>query len=192
YNADGGLAEVSGNGLRCLGKFLYEKGHHLSRHLTIEAGGETKALELHGEGMTVEVVRVDMGVPLDEGEIVLHGRTWRLVSLGNPHAVTFVEDLEGAPVAELGPLVERDPTFPNRTNVEFARVEGDVVGVRFWERGVGVTLSSGSGSCAAVAAAGLTRASVRTPGGELLVERNGRGHMFLSGPAAHVFDGTIP
>lgn len=192
YNADGSVAEVSGNGLRCVGKFLYEKGFHDKERLTIEAAGEIKTLELVVEKGAVTMVRADMGVPSKEGEVELYGRMWRKVSTGNPHAVTFVENIDTAPVTELGPLVENDPSFPNRTNVEFVQQDGEVLQVRFWERGVGVTNSSGTGSCAAVVASGLRRATVRTPGGDLVVERDGEGRLFLNGPAAHVFDGRWP
>lgn len=192
YNADGSIAEVSGNGLRCVGKFLYERGHHRDTTLKVEAGGSIKVLELAVEGGKVASVRADMGLPTEEGDIELHGRVWKRVYTGNPHAVTFVDDIEKAPVEELGPKVESDPAFPNRTNVEFVQVDGDVLHVRFWERGVGVTMASGTGSCAATVAAGLGRATVRTLGGELLIEIDDAGRVFMSGPARHVFDGRMP
>lgn len=191
YNADGSVAEVSGNGLRCVGKFLYEKGLHADTQVKIETGGEIKVLELTVENGEVASVRADMGVPAEEGEIELHGRVWKRVSTGNPHAVTFVEDIASAPVTILGPLVENDPAFPNRTNVEFVQIDGQVLHVRFWERGVGVTQASGTGSCAALVASGLARAMVRTLGGDLLVERDQSGRLFMSGPAVHVFDGRL-
>lgn len=192
YNSDGSTAEVSGNGLRCVGKFLYEKGIHASPSLRIEAGGEIKTLEMDVQNGSVTSVRVDMGVPLMEGAIELHGRTWRRVSMGNPHAVTFVEDIDSAPVMELGPLLEKDPAFPNRTNVEFVKVDGSTLHVRFWERGVGVTNASGTGSCAAVAASGLKSATVRTLGGDLEFEQTDDGRLLMTGPAVHVFDGSLP
>jgi diaminopimelate epimerase len=191
YNADGGEAEVSGNGLRCVGKFLYDKGLHGSPVMRIEAAGEVKTLELQVAEGVVEGVRADMGVPVEEGEIELFDRLWRKVRTGNPHAVTFVDDIESAPVTELGPLVENHPTFPDRTNVEFVRRDGGSIDVRFWERGVGVTLASGTGSCAAVVAAGMPGARVRTLGGELTVERDRAGRVFMTGPATHVFDATL-
>lgn len=191
FNADGGRAEVSGNGLRCVGKFLYERGHHKDKTVKVEAGGEIKVLELTVEGDTVTAVRADMGIPATDGEITLHGRTWKKINTGNPHAVTFVDDVDAAPVTELGPLVENDPAFPNRTNVEFVAVKGDEVHVRFWERGVGVTLASGTGSCAAVVATGKSKAVVKTLGGDLLIERDAGGRLFMTGPATHVFDGVF-
>lgn len=189
YNNDGGIAEVSGNGLRCAGKFLYEKGHHPTERVSLEAGGEVKILELTVDGSVVTSVRVDMGVAEDQGEIDLHGHRWRKVLTGNPHAVTFVEDPDAAPVTELGPIMENDPAFPDRTNVEFVKVEGDVIHARFWERGVGVTQACGSGACASLVASGLERAKVRMLGGDLLIEKHPDGRIFMTGPAVHVFDG---
>lgn len=189
YNADGGIAEVSGNGLRCVGKFLYDNGHHRDTTVTVEAGGQVKVLELTVEGGVVTSVRADMGIPEVLGDITLHGRVWKRTVTGNPHATTFVDDIDAVPVTELGPLVEHDPAFPNRTNVEFAQVQDDVIHARFWERGVGVTQSSGTGSSACLVASGLSRATVRTPGGDLFVEREPNGRLFMTGPAVHVFDG---
>jgi diaminopimelate epimerase len=189
YNADGGIAEVSGNGLRCVGKFLYDNGHHKDTTVTVEAAGQIKVLDLTVEDGVVTSVRADMGIPVEEPDITLHGRTWKRTTTGNPHATTFVDDIDAAPVTELGPLVENDPAFPNRTNVEFAKVEGDVIHARFWERGVGVTQSSGTGSSACLVASGLRRATVRTPGGDLFIEREPGGRLFMTGPAVHVFDG---
>ncbi|HEX2052468.1 MAG TPA: diaminopimelate epimerase [Actinomycetota bacterium] len=192
YNADGGIAEVSGNGLRCVGKFLYEKGIHHSTRVTLEAGGQIKVLDLTVQDGVVTSVRADMGVPEVLEDIILHGRTWKRTVTGNPHATTFVDDIDTAPVTQLGPLVENDPAFPNRTNVEFAKVEGGVIHARFWERGVGVTQSSGTGSSACLVASGLKAATVRTPGGDLFIELEPGGRLFMTGPAVHVFDGRTP
>jgi diaminopimelate epimerase len=192
YNADGGIAELSGNGLRCVGAFLHERGLHLSTRVTVEAAGQVKTLDLVVNGGTVIGVKVDMGVPSEDGEVELHGLRWKLVTTGNPHAVTLVDRIGEAPVTEMGPLVENDSHFPNRTNVEFVHVAGpETLDVRFWERGVGVTLASGTGSCASLVASGLRRATVRTLGGDLLVERRDDGGLTMTGPAEHVFDGTI-
>lgn len=195
YNADGGIAELSGNGLRCVGAYLHERGLHLSTTIRVEAAGRVKTLDLvlggGADGGKVIGVRVDMGVPSEGDEVELHGLKWKLLTTGNPHAVTFVDDIEEAPVEEIGPLVENDPLFPNRTNVEFVHVAGaETLDVRFWERGVGVTLASGTGSCASVVASGLPRATVRTLGGDLLIERRDDGGLTMTGPAEHVFDGA--
>lgn len=192
FNADGGVAEVSGNGLRCVGKFLYERGLHRDTVVKIEAGRQVKVLEMTVTGGKVTSVRGDMGIPSEESEVEILGFKWKRVSTGNPHAVTFVDDIEAAPVTEIGPRIEHDPMFPNRTNVEFVQAQGDVLQVRFWERGVGVTLASGTGSCAALVASGLPRATVRTLGGDLLIERDPEGRLFMTGPAEHVFDGVFP
>lgn len=189
YNADGGIAEVSGNGLRCVGKFLYDRGYHAGTKLSIEAAGQVRILELRIDGGSVASVRADMGVPQAHGPIELRGRIWQRVTTGNPHAVTFVDDPDAVPVTELGPLIENDPAFPNRTNVEFARVDGGTIQARFWERGVGATQSSGTGACACLVASGLRRATVQSPGGALLIEQEPDGRLFMTGPAVHVFDG---
>ncbi len=193
FNADGGPAEVSGNGLRCVGRFLHEAGLWSQPRVKVETGGQVKVIEVSVSGGEVAEVRVDMGVPEQQGTVELFGRTWHKVVTGNPHAVTIVDDIESAPVTELGPQVETHESFPNRTNVEFCKIEGpDAVSVRFWERGVGLTLASGSGSTAAVAVAGLDKATVRTLGGDLLVEKGPDGHFYQSGPARHIFDGALP
>ncbi|HEU5003477.1 MAG TPA: diaminopimelate epimerase [Actinomycetota bacterium] len=193
FNADGGVAEVSGNGLRCVGRFLHEAGLWSQPRIRVECGGDIKVVEIAVAEGEVASVRVDMGVPQLQGTVELFDRTWHKVATGNPHAVTIVEDLAVVPILELGPQVETHDHFPNRTNVEFVQVEGDdALAVRFWERGVGVTLASGSGSTAAVAAAGLDRATVRTLGGDLVVERGEDGHLYQTGPAAHVYDGALP
>lgn len=189
YQPDGSVAEVSGNGLRCVGKFLFEKNITDQTTIKIEAGGQTKVLELTVESGEVTGVRADMGIGVEQGQVELHGRTWIKVNTGNPHAVTLVDDIDAAPVTQLGPLVENDPHFPNRTNVEFIKVQDGIVHARFWERGVGVTLASGTGSCASLMASALEKATVRTPGGDLLIERDGSGRLFMTGPAVHVFDG---
>ena len=191
FNSDGSLAEVSGNGLRCVAKFLYDRKLHPDTVVKVEAGGEIKVLEMTVTDGSVTSVRGDMGIPSEEPEVELLGYTWKRVSTGNPHAVTFVDDIDAAPVTEIGPKIENDPTFPNRTNVEFVKVDKDALHLRIWERGVGVTLSSGTCSCAALVASGLQRATVRTLGGDLLIERDHDGRLFMTGPAEHVFDGTI-
>lgn len=191
YQPDGSIAEVSGNGLRCVGKFLYEKAIVDQTTIKIEAAGQVKVLDLTVQDGLVTGVRANMGIGVEQGEVELHGRTWKKVDTGNPHAVTLVDDIDAAPVVELGPLVENDAHFPNRTNVEFIKVIDGVVHARFWERGVGVTLASGTGSCASLVASGLPSATVRTPGGDLFIEKDVSGRLFMTGPAVHVFDGRM-
>ena len=193
FNADGGPAEVSGNGLRCVGKFLHEAGLWANPRIRVETGGQIKVLEISVEGGNVSSVRVDMGTAEVQGRVELFERTWTKVLTGNPHAVTMVDDLAATPVHRLGPQMETHESFPNRTNVEFVQVMGpELISVRFWERGVGPTLASGSGSLASVVAAGLERATVQTEGGDLLVEKGPDGHLYQTGPAVHVFDGALP
>lgn len=189
FNNDGGVAEVSGNGLRCAGKFLYEKGYHRKESVTLVAGGQTKTLDMTVSDGAVSSIRVDMGTAQVMDDIELHGRRWRRVTTGNPHAVTFVDDLDQVDVEELGPLMEHDPAFPDRTNVEFVRVSGEDVYARFWERGVGITQACGTGACASVVAAGLDRATVHMLGGDLFIEKRPDGRIYMTGPAEHVFDG---
>lgn len=193
FNADGGPAEVSGNGVRCVSLFLHEAGLWAPPKARVETGGgQVKVAEISVVDGVAEV-RVDMGVAERQGSVDLFGRTWHKVLTGNPHAVTLLESIEGAPVDELGPQVEVHTEFPNRTNVEFVVVDGpDEVTVRFWERGVGPTLASGSGSTASVVAAGLEKATVHTLGGDLVVEVAPDGHCTQTGPAAHVYDGALP
>lgn len=192
FNADGGGAEVSGNGVRCVSLFLHEAGLWAHPSVRLEAGGQAKVAELEvADG--VAKVKVDMGTAERQGTVELFDRSWHKVATGNPHAVTIVEDIEAAPVNELGPRVETHEHFPQRTNVEFVAIEGpDLVAVRFWERGVGPTLASGSGSAAAVVAAGLDKATVKTLGGSLVVEAGPDGHIYQTGPAVHVYDGALP
>lgn len=192
FNADGSSAEVSGNGLRCLGKYLYDKGLTDQRSIKVEAAGEVKVLDLILEGGAVVGVRVDMGTPVDEGELELEGRTWRKVSTGNPHVVTFVDDVEAALVGELGPKVERHDRFPDRINVHFIEMHDGVIKARFWERGVGETLACGTGSVASLIAAGMDKATVQMRGGDIELERDPSGRVYLTGPANHVFDGSTP
>lgn len=193
FNSDGGQAEVSGNGLRCVGKFLHEAGLWSQPRVKVETGGHVKVIEVSVSGGEVARVRVDMGTAENQGTIDLFDRTWHRILTGNPHAVTMVDDIDAAPVTELGPRMETHESFPNRTNVEFCKVEGpDEISVRFWERGVGVTLASGSGATASVVAAGLNRATVHTLGGDLVVEKGADGHLYQTGPARHIFDGALP
>lgn len=191
FNADGSIAEISGNGLRCVGKFVNDKKLHSGESVKIEAAGEVRLLDLISTDGVVVAVKAEMGVARHEGEINLQGLVWRRVNTGNPHAVTFVDDIDSAPTETVGPLVEIDRAFPARTNVEFVEIRGNELFVRFWERGVGVTLASGSGSCAAVVASGLPAATVHTLGGDLFIENAASGALVMTGPAAFVFDGVI-
>jgi diaminopimelate epimerase len=216
-NADGSEAEMCGNGLRCVAKVLYESDPRLRRSpLLIETGAGVLACELEVVGPEVRAVTVAMGKPrLARGEIPMlpggdgpatreaitaRDRIFHLtaVSMGNPHAVIFVDD----PAADLrqlaegyGPTIETSPTFPRRTNVEFARVRGHEIDLVVWERGCGITLACGTGACATAVAAGIegrlgwgTEATVHLPGGALFVTVAPDGSdVRMRGPAREVF-----
>ena len=210
YNADGGEVEQCGNGVRCLGRFLLEQGLTDRRELTVQTLAGPTRIQLREDGL----VTVDMGVPVLEPARVpfeapaqapsypleVAGRTLRIgaVSMGNPHAVTLVEDLDAAPVAELGPLIERHPRFPRRVNAGFMQVlDRRQVRLRVYERGAGETLACGTGACAAVVAGRLQnlldqRVTVTLPGGSLVIEWPGAGQpVLMTGPAVTVFEGSI-
>jgi diaminopimelate epimerase len=213
-NADGSLAEMCGNGIRCLGKLVFERGHTTATQLQVGSRGGTKHLSLEVRDGVVAQVTVGMGPaafargqipmdgPADEPFLTepfeVDGRTFKAsaISMGNPHVVLFVEqDPAQMDVRTLGPRIEHDPRFPQRTNVEFVAIEDGAVRVRVWERGSGETMACGTGACAALVAAneaGLvpSRAEVRFPGGTLLVERT-QDEVFLTGPAERVFEATL-
>ena len=214
-NADGSLAQMCGNGIRCLGKLVFDRG--LTDRTEIEVGTRSgvKHLSLHVAGGSVASVTVGMGrarfelraLPMrgDPGSTFVgepfgvDGRSYKAtaLSMGNPHLVLFVEeDPDDVDVTRIGPLIEQDERFPERTNVEFVAVEGAGVKVRVWERGVGETMACGTGACAAVVAAneaGLVpaRAPARFPGGVLEIERGADDEVTLTGPAVRVLEGTL-
>ena len=211
-NADGSEPEMCGNGIRCLGRFLWDEG--LVRHnpFTVEtlAGVLTLSLTLGDDGQ-VGAVTVDMGIPCFDPAMIpvdapdnritaaLDGRDVRFfcVSMGNPHAVTFDLYPEDDAFYRLGPAMERHPLFPRRANIEFCRLNPDGgVDVRVWERGDGETLACGTGACA-VTAAGASleliprHTTVHLPGGDLEIRWADDGHIFMTGPAEVVYRGSI-
>ena len=211
-NADGSLAEMCGNGLRCVALLLHEVGDAAGSSFDVQTRSGTRRVELAPDGR----VDVDMGEPnFTKAAIPMRGPAWETylrepldlgggvvvtasaVSMGNPHLVLFVEeDPERFHVAHIGAVLERDDRFPEGTNVEFAKVEEDEIVARVWERGSGETMACGSGACAiAVAAteAGLAgpRSRVRFPGGVLEVARTESGSVLLTGPASRVFETTV-
>lgn len=220
FNPDGSEAEMCGNGIRCFAKFLYDRG--LTRgetHLPVETGAGLLHLEVQtGPDGRAAAVRVDMGEPvlipsqvptlLGEGDnpvislpLDLPGsQTLNItaVSMGNPHAVTFVDDVKNYPLETVGPLVESHPVFPRRTNTEFIQVVSDQeIIFRVWERGAAETLACGTGACAAVVACVLNgktsrRVLVHLPGGDLDIEwSEADNHVYMTGAAAEVFEGEI-
>jgi diaminopimelate epimerase len=203
-NSDGSPSEMCGNGLRCLARYARDFEIVEGDALTVETGAGVKKVLLREDGSS----RVEMGPPKLLGEVELRGFRFRLVSMGNPHAVAFLEseaEVEALDLAAVGAPVEVDPFFPEGTNVEFAAVRGErparELRMRIWERGSGETLASGSGSCAtAVAAvdAGLVESPVRMvlDGGVVEVEWRGAvgeddAPVFMSGPAEYVCEGEL-
>ena len=218
FNADGSEAEVSGNGVRCLAKYAFERGLATPKSglVTIEAVSGLLEAEASLEHGRVTAVRLSMGQPrfaphevpvVAEMEPVVDfplevdGRQLALtcLSMGNPHAVQFVEEaVAGYPLESVGPKVEHHTAFPERVNFGVVHVSAaDRMVVRVWERGVGETLACGSGCCAAMVAARLRglvedRVRIEQPGGELTVEWDGKGDVYLTGPAEFVFEGDWP
>ncbi len=216
FNPDGSEAEKSGNGLRIFAKYLWDHGHTTKATFTVDTKGGLVECQCHVLNGRVNFVTVEMGrATFRAPEIPMHGPardvvgvplqlgdgttlTVTAVSVGNPHCVTFVDRLDDAECRRLGPLIENHPAFPNRTNVQFARVHGrDTVDILIWERGAGYTLASGSSSCGAASAAVKNgfcdhgRVRVRMPGGELVVEVRSDWSLRLEGPVEEVYRGTL-
>ena len=215
FNSDGSEAEMCGNGIRCVGKFVYDKGLTDKTTVTIETLAGIKTLELNTKDGKVETVKVDMGEPiLNPKEIPVisdeepvknlmleaEGRKFKFtcVSMGNPHAITEVEDTEKFDVEKYGKVLEVDKAFPNKTNVEFIQiVDKNHVKMRVWERGAGETLACGTGACATAVACYLNgktdrNVEVELLGGKLFIEWNEENnHIFMTGPAVTVFEGVL-
>lgn len=215
YNADGTRAEMCGNGIRCVAKFVYDKGLTDKTEITVESFGQVKYLRLFTENGRVKQVRVDMGEPVLRAEeipvvcdgeqavdeaIEVEGRSYEMtcVSMGNPHAVVYMEDVAGLEIEKTGPFFENHPRFPRRVNTEFVKVlDRNTVEMRVWERGSGETLACGTGCCAVAVACvlnGLTerRVTVKVLGGKLEIEwdeKNNR--VYMTGPAETVFEGCV-
>ncbi len=194
WNADGGEAEMCGNGLRCVALIAVEHDIVNGPALTIRSAvGDHPATVLPGG-----IVRAFVGVPhaFRTEELIVAGHAVRPVGVGNPHAVLFVDDVDEADVGGIGPTVEQDAIFPDGSNVEFVEFdEGNRIKVRVWERGVGETQASGTGSAAAAFAARAVQelgdaVTVALPGGELLIEFDDAG-AWMTGPAAIVYRGTV-
>ena len=213
YNADGSRAEMCGNGIRGLAKFVHDRGLIRTNPLHIETDAGVKTVEAELAGGRVARVTVDMGrpvwdgrqIPVDaDGEVIerpleVAGRAYRVtcVSMGNPHCVVFAEDVAALPLAEIGPRFEHHPFFPRRVNTEFVRATArDRLVMRVWERGAGETFACGTGACAAAVAAARTertdrRVTVALPGGELEIDWRADDHVYMTGDAVEVFEGRI-
>jgi diaminopimelate epimerase len=215
WNADGNVAEMCGNGIRCLATYVFDRGLTSKTELKVDTRAGVKDLVLGISDGTVSSVRVDMGTPaftrkdipmagppgetfVDE-PMTAGGATYRAtaVSMGNPHLVLIGDTAPSeVDVRVLGPTLQRHTDFPEETNVEFVRVADGIVDVRVWERGSGETMACGTGACAAFVAAGTIgllgrQATVRFPGGELEVEWAPDGRVYLTGPATFVFEGEM-
>ncbi len=200
YNADGSRGAMCGNGIRCVGKYVYDKGFTKKTCLTVDTDAGPRRLELHVLGGRVDRVTVDMGQVQTAAPVVVEaaGEQFRVVpaDAGNPHGVIFCPDPEGVDLERLGPLLEWHPCLGERRNIEFvACPDQEHLTVRVWERGSGITLACGTGACASFAAAWRegrcsSKADVRLPGGVLTLEMQG-GRVFMTGPARMVFEGEI-
>ena len=203
FNADGSEANMCGNGIRCVGKYVYDKGYTDKTHLEIETLSGIRTLDLHLSDGIVENVSVDMGkaVLSDPEDLDVDGTfvNCNPVSVGNPHAVIFVDDIETAPLTTLGPKLEHHEAFPGGVNVEFVQKTGkNGLRMRVWERGSGVTMACGTGACASAAAAvskGLCEfgqdISVRLDGGVLTIQVASDYSVIMTGPAEFVYEGEI-
>ena len=200
FNADGSEAMMCGNASRCIGKYLYERGLTSKTEIRLLTLSGVKTLSLLVNDGIVESVTVDMGEPVLEKETqFVESRNpgyGTFVSMGNPHYVIFTDDVDQ--VGEKGRTLEQHPAFPQRCNIEFARIEADgIIRTRVWERGSGITQACGTGACATAVAAALTGKSGRISqivmdGGTLTIEwREKDNHVYMTGPAAFVFDGEI-
>ena len=215
YNSDGSVAGMCGNGIRCLGKYVYDYRLTGKETLSIETKSGIRNMYLHIQDGKACGAMVDMGVPrlnahsipiLSEKDLVINEpievqeKNYRMtgISMGNPHAVIFSEEINGISLEETGRELEFHPRFPERANIEFCHVTArDRMEIRVWERGVGETLACGTGACAAVVASVLNDLTdeeviVKLLGGELSVRWDRKvNHVFLEGPAVKVFDGVL-
>ncbi|MCC8050195.1 MAG: diaminopimelate epimerase [Clostridiales bacterium] len=220
YNADGSLGAMCGNGIRCVAKYVYDYGLTGRTQISVETKSGIKYLDLTVEDGKVALVRVDMGAPILEperipvriggvslaekpiiGEGVSVGEdnfSITCVSMGNPHCIVPVKDVDGLEIEKIGPRFENHPMFPDRVNTEFVRVlDHDTVQMRVWERGSGETLACGTGACAVAVASALNgwtgnKVTVKLRGGDLQIEWDrGKNTVFMTGPATTVFEGEI-
>ena len=215
FNADGSRSEMCGNGIRCVGKYVFDHGLTSKTEIDVNTLAGVKHLVLHVEDGRVASVTVDMGEPVLDPELIpvnaasspvvgepveVSGVPYAMtcVSMGNPHAVVFVDDTAGFPLHEVGPAFEQHPVFPRRVNAEFVQViNRSEVNMRVWERGAGETLACGTGACATTVACvlnGLTEDEITLHllGGDLRVRWDRAvNRVFMTGPAATVFEGEL-
>lgn len=215
FNSDGSEAEMCGNGIRCLAKYIHDNNLSNNDKLSIETLAGIKKVKLieDNEGSCNEII-VDMGEPIFQDKNIPYNvyeafnkdldldvgkekMRFTVVSMGNPHAITFVEDLDNIDIEKYGPIIENNPIFPNRTNVEFVQIiDKNNIKVKVWERGVGETLACGTGACAAMVASGINgytdeNVTVNLPVGKLEIEWGKDNHIYMQGPASTVCTGKI-
>lgn len=216
FNADGSEAKMCGNGIRCVGKYLYDNGIVPKKNLDIETLSGIKHLELHVSGEKVESVTVDMGkaildpplIPVKSSlervigqPLTVDGIDYKItcVSMGNPHVVVFLDEIDGLNLEKIGPLFEFNNIFPDRVNTEFVKfIDPHTVQMRVWERGSGETMACGTGACATVVACVLngkcekdSEVTVKLKGGDLKISYRSDGRVFMTGGATKVFDGEV-
>ena len=215
YNADGSRGEMCGNGIRCVAKYVYDYGLTDKTQISVETLGGIKYLDLTVEDGKVSLVKVDMGKPELEADLIpiisereqvidesieVDGKEYHMtgVSMGNPHAVIYVDDVKGLDLEKIGPKFENHERFPKRINTEFVRcIDRQTVEMRVWERGSGETLACGTGACAVAVSSILnnltdTQVTVKLLGGDLQIEWDReKDRVFMTGPATVVFDGVI-
>ncbi len=214
FNPDGSEAEMCGNAIRCLGKYVWEQKMIVDNRVTFETGAGIKEVTLQVEDGKVESVRVNMGQPILESDRVpVDGPSrhavneaitacerdfeFTAVGMGNPHCVIFLDSLENLPWEKWGAALENHPLFPKRTNVEFVEITGPgEIRVKVWERGAGPTLACGTGACASTVAGIITgrlkeSVDVHLPGGTLHIQWKEGGPVYMEGPAEEVFNGEI-
>ena len=215
YNADGSRGEMCGNGIRCVAKYVYDYGLTDKTQISVETLGGIKYLDLTVEDGKVSLVKVDMGKPELEADLIpiisereqvidepieVDGKEYHMtgVSMGNPHAVIYVDDVKGMDLEKIGPKFENHERFPKRINTEFVHcIDRQTVEMRVWERGSGETLACGTGACAVAVSSILnnltdTQVTVKLLGGDLQIEWDReKDRVFMTGPATVVFDGVI-
>ncbi|MDP4094472.1 MAG: diaminopimelate epimerase [Bacillota bacterium] len=215
FNSDGSESEMCGNATRCIGKYAYDNGLTQKTTVSLETLAGIKILELNVKDGKVETVRVNMGEPiLKPSEIPVNsqkelfisepveanGTVYKVtcVSMGNPHAVIYMDDVDNLKIETIGPVIENHKLFPRRTNTEFVKViDRSTLRMRVWERGAGETLACGTGACATLVATVLNglcerKATLKLLGGDLIIEWNEKdNHVYMTGPAVTVFEGEI-
>jgi len=214
-NSDGSESEMCGNAIRCVGKYVYDNGLTAKKTVNIETLAGIKVLELTVENDKVTMVKVDMGEPILNPKdipvisekdrfisepVTVDDKTFNVtcVSMGNPHAVSYIDSVSSFPLETVGPKMETHQLFPRKVNAEFVEVmDKTTLKMRVWERGAGETLACGTGACAVLVASVLNglcerKATIKLLGGDLFIEWNEKdNHVYMTGPATKVFDGTI-